>query len=506
MVPSKEFEASPMSDHQEAIKMEAMTVKYIGKGDEETSRYLGDAPIEIDAATNKRIFWKINRRILAIQLVTYFCQSLDKGTLNFSSIMGIQKDAHLVGQQYSWLGTILYMGILVGEYPQNFLLQKLPLAKVLAVNVFCWGAVVACSAASSSFAPLMVVRFLLGFFESCIQPAMMLLTSMWYTRSEQSLLNSLWYCMTGVQLMVGGLLAFGVSYFTNGPIKNWQLLFLVLGLATVVWSFCIAIFLPDSPMKAKCYTEEEKKLMIERVRQNETGIQNKEYKRYQVVEALTDPFVWCCTMLITVANLVIGGLGVFSNLIIKEFGFTLLQTNLLNIAQGAVTIIVMVGSAQASQKTGQTCLMMLLWTLPAIAGTIVILVVVPNSGNAGGMLIAFYCTQFFLAQGNMIISLVTRNIAGQTKKGITMTMVFVGWAVGNMVAPQIFQQKDAPRYLTGFVVHCAIYGTYILLVILTRVILMARNRRRDALVAEVSHDLAFEDLTDQENPNFRYVY
>lgn len=112
-------------------------------------------------------------------------------------------------------------------------------------------------------------------------------------------------------------------------------------------------------MKAKCYTEEEKKLMIERVRENETGIQNKEYKRYQVVEALTDPFVWCCTMLITVANLVIGGLGVFSNLIIKEFGFTLLQTNLLNIAQGAVTIIVMVGSAQASQKTGQTCLIML---------------------------------------------------------------------------------------------------------------------------------------------------
>jgi hypothetical protein len=25
---------------------------------------------------------------------------------------------------------------------------------------------------------------------------------MWYTRDEQSLLNSLWYCMSGVQLMV----------------------------------------------------------------------------------------------------------------------------------------------------------------------------------------------------------------------------------------------------------------------------------------------------------------
>lgn len=41
------------------------------------------------------------------------------------------------------------------------------------------------------------------------------------------------------------------------------------------------------------------------------------------------------------------------------------------------------------------------------------------------MLIAFYCTQFFLAQGNMIISLVSRNIAGRTKKGIALTATFV---------------------------------------------------------------------------------
>lgn len=77
--------------------------------------------------------------------------------------------------KYQWLGTILYIGILVGEYPQNFLLQKLPLAKMLSVNVFIWGVVVSCSAASTNFASLMAVRFLLGFFESCVQPAMMLL-------------------------------------------------------------------------------------------------------------------------------------------------------------------------------------------------------------------------------------------------------------------------------------------------------------------------------------------
>jgi hypothetical protein len=40
---------------------------------------------------------------------------------------------------------------------------------------------------------------------------------------------------------------------------------------------------------------------------------------YQIKEALLDTLVRCCVGLITVANLVIGGLGVFSNLIIEAF-------------------------------------------------------------------------------------------------------------------------------------------------------------------------------------------
>jgi hypothetical protein len=48
--------------------------------------------------------------------------------------MGLEDDAKLTGDDYSWLGTILYIGILVGEYPTNLALQKLPIAKYLAVK------------------------------------------------------------------------------------------------------------------------------------------------------------------------------------------------------------------------------------------------------------------------------------------------------------------------------------------------------------------------------------
>lgn len=98
---AKELEAGTVAVHVERhdtadFKKEA----FISQApDEQIARYTAGPPIEIDGATNKRLFWKINRRILVIQLVTYFCQSLDKGTLNFASIMGIKKDAHLIGQE-----------------------------------------------------------------------------------------------------------------------------------------------------------------------------------------------------------------------------------------------------------------------------------------------------------------------------------------------------------------------------------------------------------------------
>lgn len=51
--------------------------------------------------------------------------------------------------------------------------------------------------------------------------------------------------------------------------------------------------------------------------------------------------------------------------------------------------------------------------------------IAPNSKNAGGLLVAFYCTQFILAEGNLIFSLISRNVAGQTKKGLTLSMTFM---------------------------------------------------------------------------------
>lgn len=99
--------------------------------------------------------------------------------------------------------------------------------------------------------------------------------------------------MNGLQNVVGGLLAFGFSFVPrSSPLKSWEAMFMTYGLLTVIWAVFVYFWMPDSPMRAKCWTEEDKQLMVERVRQNQTGLQNRSFRKEQVWDALTDPQCW----------------------------------------------------------------------------------------------------------------------------------------------------------------------------------------------------------------------
>lgn len=74
------------------LKKEDMDITRV---DKEIQMYASRGYVEIDEPTNKRLKRMIDRRILAIMICTYFLQALDKGTMSFSSIMGIKTDAHL---------------------------------------------------------------------------------------------------------------------------------------------------------------------------------------------------------------------------------------------------------------------------------------------------------------------------------------------------------------------------------------------------------------------------
>jgi hypothetical protein len=69
--------------------------------DHEVAKYATDTAIVIDDATDKRLRRMIDKRILVVMMVTYLIQTLDKGAMSFSSIMGIRDDANLASNQVS---------------------------------------------------------------------------------------------------------------------------------------------------------------------------------------------------------------------------------------------------------------------------------------------------------------------------------------------------------------------------------------------------------------------
>lgn len=82
----------------------------------------------------------------------------------------------------------------------------------------------------------------------------------------------------------------------------------------------------------------------------------------------------------------------------------------------------------------------------SFAGTIV-LMAVKNTGTAteAGLLFSYYiCLSFWAAQ-NLGMSLLSRNVAGQTKKSVAVAMNFIAWAAGNAVGTLSFAFHLCPR-------------------------------------------------------------
>src|SRR5271169_6395778 len=87
------------------------------------------------------------------------------------------------------------MAILVVEYPTNWIIQRVRIAKYLSFNIVAWGAVLACHALTKNFQGIMICRVLLGIFEAACQPSFIVLSSMWYKREEQTSRVTYWYMM-----------------------------------------------------------------------------------------------------------------------------------------------------------------------------------------------------------------------------------------------------------------------------------------------------------------------
>ncbi|CAG8889702.1 unnamed protein product [Penicillium egyptiacum] len=447
---------------------------------DEALKALGDLQgetIELDEATNRRLLSIIDWHMMPIMCFIYGMNYLDS--------------------------------YLAWEYPTNRLLQRLPLGKYSAACILIWGLILSCFAAVNSYPGAIAIRFMLGVFEAAVTPGFALLTSQWYTKQEQGSRVNIWFSFNGVGQIFGGVVAYGIAVGTEkhgSSIEPWKIVFLVTGLLTICLGLVFLWIVPDNQLNARWLNEEDRILAVARVRVNQQGIGNKHFKLYQVKEALLDPMTWAFFFYALIADIPNGGISNFFSQLITSFGYNEKESLILGVPGGAVEIVALLLNGYVGHITGQRVLASLGGLVAAIVGMLLI-VALPLSNNVG-RLIGYYLTQASPTPFVALLSLISSNVAGYTKKTTVAALYLIGYCAGNIIGPQTFRPKDAPRYVPAEVTIIVCWGVCLFLLVGVWMWYRRENQKKIQFTARPEYvrldNQEFLDLTDRENPEFLY--
>ncbi|KAF9077149.1 major facilitator superfamily domain-containing protein [Rhodocollybia butyracea] len=480
----------------------------------------GEVGGELDPQVAKKLLRKIDLHIMPFMCLMYLLTFADKTTLGQSAVLGIEAGAHLSQNQFNWLSSIFYLAYLAFEYPQNLALQFFPVGKWMSINIFIWAVVLLLHAACHSFGGLFAVRFILGICEGAITPGFMIITSMFYTRQEQNKRVGYWFLMDGFALIFLGFVSFGVLHIKTPKFAAWQWLMVITGLITLVVSVCFWFFFPDSPTTAWFLTKEERVLAARRIMVNQTGMENKHWKKEQFLETLRDPKIWIMALIAAIANIP-NSLTNQRQIIVSQFGFTPIETTLLTCVDGFVEIFaIWLGVYLAGIKgIGRAYAAVILY-IPGLLGAL--LVNLLPSHLRVGLLFGYWLAISPIAPFAIFLGWVSGIVSGHTKRTTTNAIVLIGYAIGNFAGPFIWKAKYQPRDHVPWTFLTASMGASIILLLALRTMLARENARRDREAYYDAYDdvyltkssddgpgqkvdKVFLDLSDLQNHEFRYT-
>ncbi|KAB8248679.1 major facilitator superfamily domain-containing protein [Aspergillus flavus] len=474
-------------------------------------QFLAAEEIEYTPEESRKVLSKIDRLLMPLLCWVYLIQFADKTSLNYASLMGIREDTHLdpESQQYSWVSSIFYAGYISWEFPTTYLLRRLPLGKYTSFSILVWGVVLLCHAATRNYAGLLCVRFFLGAFEATVTPAFVLFTSCWYKQEEQAQRMGFWLACNGVAQILIAAIAYGLPGVQEASIAVWKILFLVLGLPTVLTSFLYFWFMPDNQIQAKFLSHREKLIAVDRIRGNFQGVGSHTWKWAHFFEAFRDPRTYLYVLFSLLMNIPNGGITTFGSLIINSFGFSSRMSLMLNMPMGLVDIVCKLGLTYLSDRfLDRTIFAIIAILIPMVGG--ILMIVLPLDAKAG-LLVGYYCIGAAGTSWCLIMVMISNNTLGYTKKATVNGLQILAYAAGNWIGPQTFRSNQAPKYFDGKLMVAIMYALAAATWLAIRLVNIMENKRRDrqALADPDSEGVAvgteFLDLTDFEQPAFRYV-
>lgn len=517
--------ASPKSDTKagsmlqveaEAIETAQGQLKVIENEADDAAIFLLDHDGKYDPlspAEEKRAIRKTDWLLLPCLFFTATMGAVDKVSLGTAAIFNLREDNNLHGQQYSWLSSILFIGSLVGMWPMSYLVQRFPTGKVIAVSSLLWSSFTLLQCACHNFAGLAVLRFLMGMVECVIVPGCSLMVSVFYLKSESPHRTALIFAFAS-SVINGALTSLATTF--GDAIPTWKYIYILVGCISFVWSVFMLYFLPDSPINAKFLTIREKVFMVKRVAANSTGVSSSSWKWQQVAESFLDVRTYLIMLFNFGINVPNGGLSTFSSIIIKNLGFSSVESSLMGMPTGVLaSISSFFFSWVAARWVNRRCLTAFISLIIPLIGAIVCYSC-PHS-NTAAQLVGLYMMYFYFASYIVMMSCVQANTAGNTKKAVTYGFNYLGYCGGAITGTQTFRSNQAPRYTGGFISMLVAYCACMFISLAYWAVADRMNRLKRKIIAKEEkdgkdilqvgglEDEQLMDVTDYNQKHFFYI-
>ncbi|GCB20760.1 uncharacterized transporter C757.13 [Aspergillus awamori] len=469
-----------------------------GKGADEALAYVSErGPIEWTDEEEKRLVRKLDLWIIPVLFFVNLFGLFDSQAFSIAALFGMVEDLGLYEilsispltlglNRYSWASSIVYFGGLISLYPLLYIAQRFSLGKVTTGLVAWSGFFSLMMLVVKNFPETMVVRFLYGFQGANIALCT-LVTSTWYKTNEQPLRIALWNSGSTTGSVIG-------QAIDVGP---------------VVYGIIATFILADNPLQARWLKPRERDIAVMRLRANGTGIHSRVFKLDHVKEALLDPQLYALSVAAFGIAFCNAAFGSFGALIVQSIpGLSEKRALVLLIPASAIAVtVIMLSGVLSTIYPKLRVIIGLCFIPPSIAGNV--LLWKSNRDNLPSLLGGLYTCVFFYGFFVQWNGLISSNIGGNTKRSIVNATIAILSSVGAIAAPFSFKgSESAQGYPTGIKALLSLQGAMGAAFIFLSFYYVNHNRNKDRKMADMSvvseTESAFSDLTEKQNPYFRY--
>ncbi|KAF8651375.1 hypothetical protein AX16_004822 [Volvariella volvacea WC 439] len=500
--------SSSDKEKQEIERFEHTTLD-TGSGKSEYGEHGLPPPPTLTEEQEKKLWRKIDARLMPILTVMYLLSFLDRGNIGNARLQGLEAELGLTPTQYNIALTMFFIPYCIFECPANLVLKRFRPSRWLPGITVAWGIVMTLMGLVKNYPQLVGTRVCLGVAEAGLFPGVVYYLTLWYPRHQLQFRIGLFFGAASLAGAFSGLLAYGISFMSGTQgLLGWSWIFILEGIATVAVGIVAFFAMVDFPHTAKFLTPEERAWVVWKKKYDNSSVGEEEnFEMRHLWQAITDWQVW---LHILVYYSIIGplyGITLFLPTIIRSFGYSTAISQLLTVPPYVVATIILYIFAYFSDKLKMRSPFVYGGLLLCLIGFSINISNVPNGVKYFG---TFFCVAGSYAGFPGVVAWLGNNVSGQYKRGVAMAL-HIG--IGNFsgaIAANIYRSRDSPRFILGHGLELMFVGIGLITVPIVVLSYKRINSKRDKILQEdpdLLNKLTVKEIRDlgDRSPDFRYT-